>query len=75
MGFLSEAGYGFIRPGVAGERDMSSRIRLRLCALVSKPNVRFWRKADTPSCKCPLSGAKRTWVGALQMSAFDPKRT
>src|SRR5262249_25163068 len=22
-----------------------------------------------------LSGVKRTWVGALQMSAFDPKRT
>jgi hypothetical protein len=28
---------------------------------------------------CPLSrsllGVKRTWVGALHMSAFDPKRT
>jgi hypothetical protein len=22
-----------------------------------------------------LSGVKRTWVGALHMSAFDPKRT
>jgi hypothetical protein len=22
-----------------------------------------------------LLGVKRTWVGALQMSAFDPKRT
>ena len=24
---------------------------------------------------CPLSGVKRTWACALQMSAFDPKRT
>ena len=24
---------------------------------------------------CPLLGVKRTWVDALQMSAFDPKRT
>jgi hypothetical protein len=23
----------------------------------------------------PLSGVKRTWAGAVQMSAFDPKRT
>jgi len=26
-------------------------------------------------CTCPLSGAKRTWLFAPQMSAFDPKRT
>jgi hypothetical protein len=26
-------------------------------------------------CRCPLSGAKRTWACALQMSANDPKRT
>src|SRR5262245_13414155 len=25
-------------------------------------------------CECPLSGVKRTWAGAVQMSAFDPKR-
>jgi len=25
--------------------------------------------------RCPLSGIKRTWASALQMSAFDPKRT
>jgi len=25
--------------------------------------------------KCPLSGVKRTWAFALQMSAFDAKRT
>ena len=27
------------------------------------------------SSECPLSGVKWTWVDALQMSAFDPKRT
>jgi hypothetical protein len=26
-------------------------------------------------CKCPLSGVKRTWPIAVQMSAYDPKRT
>ena len=26
-------------------------------------------------CTCPLSGAKRTWLLAVRMSAFDPKRT
>src|SRR5262249_20932715 len=26
-------------------------------------------------CVSPLSGVKRTWALALQMSAFDPKRT
>src|SRR5262245_25654163 len=26
-------------------------------------------------CTCPLSGVKRTWVSAVHMSAFDPKRT
>jgi hypothetical protein len=36
-----------------------------------------WPLADIPSCAadCPLSGVKRTWALALQMSAFDPKRT
>ncbi len=39
----------------------------------------FGGKADMTFCKSPLSwsllGVKRTWVGALHMSAFDPKRT
>ena len=26
-------------------------------------------------CTCPLSGAKQTFIFALQMSAYDPKRT
>jgi hypothetical protein len=29
--------------------------------------------SSTPS-RCLLSGVKRTWAGAVQMSAFDPKR-
>src|SRR5262245_27263082 len=31
--------------------------------------------AEPYSKVCPLSGAKRTWAGAVQMSAFGPKRT
>jgi ABC transporter substrate binding protein len=40
-------------------------------------NVRFWPIADIPSCSstCPLSGVKRTLSVAVQMSAYDPKRT
>src|SRR5262245_50640285 len=40
-------------------------------------NVRYWPIADIPKVHrtCLLSGVRRTWVGALQMSAFDPKRT
>jgi hypothetical protein len=39
----------------------------------------FGGKAAMTLCGNPLLrsllGVKRTWVGALQMSAFDPKRT
>jgi hypothetical protein len=39
----------------------------------------FGGKADMTVCGISLSrsllGVKRTWVDALQMSAFDPKRT
>src|SRR5262249_6023088 len=39
----------------------------------------FGGKADMTVCGSPLSrsllGVKRTWVGALHMSAFDPKQT
>ena len=40
-------------------------------------NVRFWHLADIGlvHCTCPLLGVKRTCRFALQMSAFDPKRT
>jgi hypothetical protein len=42
-------------------------------------HVCFWGKADMQFYGCLLSrsllGVKRTWVGALHMSAFDPKRT
>jgi hypothetical protein len=39
--------------------------------------ARFWHKAGLPGAvsQCPLSGVKRTWVDALHMSAYDPKRT
>jgi hypothetical protein len=43
--FLERAGYGFIRPGVAVERDMSSRIRL---------HVRLGQQAE-----CPLLAQSR----------------
>jgi len=39
----------------------------------------FGGKADMAFCGISLSrsllGVKRTWAGAVQMSAFDPKRT
>jgi hypothetical protein len=39
----------------------------------------FGGKADMTLCGNPLSrsllGAKRTWLFAAQMSAYDPKRT
>jgi len=38
----------------------------------------FGGKADMAFCGISLAvaiGVKRTWVGALHMSAFDPKRT
>jgi len=39
----------------------------------------FGGKADMTIGRCPLwwslSGVKQTWVAALHMSAFDPKRT
>ena len=40
-------------------------------------NVRYWHKADMPSCSCicPLSGVKRTLLPHRKMSAYDPKRT
>src|SRR4026209_1874176 len=42
-------------------------------------HVCFRGKADMMVYRSPLLrsllGVKRTWVGALQMSAFDPKRT
>ena len=40
-------------------------------------NVCLWHKADIPSCTAHVrfSGVKRTWLFALRMSAFDPKRT
>jgi hypothetical protein len=39
----------------------------------SNDDARYWHKAGIR--QCPLSGVKRTWHFAAQMSAFDPKRT
>ena len=39
----------------------------------SKATLRLRRSQIAISC--PLLGVKRTWAGAVQMSAFDPKRT
>jgi hypothetical protein len=39
--------------------------------------VRYWPKADMSlcNCTCPLLRVKQTWLFALHMSAYDPKRT
>src|SRR5262249_10946277 len=39
----------------------------------SKETLRLRRSQIAISC--PLLGVKRTWAGAVHMSAFDPKRT
>ena len=41
------------------------------------PPSMLLRAGETIKCprQCPLLGVKRTWGVALQMSAFDPKRT
>jgi len=42
----------------------------------ARPNVCFWPKADMPKNAIDVAiGGKRTWAGAVHMSAFDPKRT
>ena len=50
---------------------------MRPSPVVLRRHVRYWHLADIDLCtaQCPLSGVKRTWASALQMSAFDPKRT
>jgi hypothetical protein len=44
---------------------------------VNGPNVRYWLLADKPKKRnrCRHWGVKRTCLCALQMSAYDPKRT
>src|SRR5262245_2836833 len=59
-----------VRPGRLDARTIDDRL-YGLSAIGGK--------ADMTVCGSPLSrsllGVKRTWVGALHMSAFDPKRT
>src|SRR5262249_30317192 len=67
-------------------RVIASDLRTFPCNFLSKINLSVNRAAvQCPllahsghrllHCKCPLSGVKRTWLFAAQMSAFDPKRT
>ena len=48
-------------------------------ALLLSCRITFWMSAIGTyvdhACECPLLGVKRTWRFALQMSAYDPKRT
>ena len=48
-------------------------------SLIAPHMSAFGGKADITIAACLLSrsllGVKRTWVSALQMSAYDPKRT
>ena len=58
-----------------------SQSRTRMYALADatddrRTNVRYWHLPDMRlRCTCPLSGVKQTCHFALQMSAYDPKRT
>src|SRR5262249_34093643 len=42
---------------------------------VSRPTLKLLLTDSVGAPECPLLGVKRTWTGALQMSAFDPKLT
>src|SRR5262245_54554226 len=53
-------------PNVASDKDLPLPSRCPLLAQSRRERVH---------CTCPLSGVKRTCRFALQMSAFDPKRT
>jgi hypothetical protein len=56
-----------------------SAIGPKRTSLVAPHMSAFGGKADMAFCRISLSrsllGVKRTWVAALDMSAFDPKRT
>src|SRR5262249_17239589 len=64
----------------------NGRAALKLMELAYAPNLArkvtnaSWpllaqRRHRVVHCTCLLLGVKRTWAGAVQMSAFDPKRT
>jgi hypothetical protein len=60
---------------ISFDRAMSA-FRTKADVFLKLQNVRFWPKADIPNCTAHVRsrGVKRTWVSALHMSAFDPKR-
>ena len=43
--------------------------------VIDEPNVRYWHKADIVAPHMSAFGCKADMPFALQMSAFDPKRT
>ena len=63
--------------GAIGRSVLMRRGRSRLVPVdCCTASGRYWHKADIPLCTaCPLLGVKRTCLCALQMSAYDPKRT
>ena len=69
---------GLCRPTEKAAHGVKEMASLNWCrgAPISA-RARFWHKAGLPGAvsQCPLSGVKRTWVDALHMSAYDPKRT
>jgi putative tryptophan/tyrosine transport system substrate-binding protein len=66
---------------VRSERDLDSAFttmsQLNVDALLVAADPLFTELSRHPQLHrtCPLSGVKRTWLVALQMSAYDPKRT
>src|SRR5262249_27512470 len=60
------------------KRAMSAFGPKRTCPVAPQESA-FGGKADMTGCGClllrSLLGAKRTWAGAVHMSAYDPKRT
>ena len=63
---LSSIGFP-LRPSLAALSGQADRARV--CPLLAQSGHALLH------CMSPLLGVKRTWVGALHMSAFDPKRT
>jgi hypothetical protein len=69
---------GLCRPTEKAAHGVKEMASLNWCrgAPISA-RARFWHKAGLLGAvsQCPLSGVKRTWVDALHMSVYDPKRT
>ena len=67
-----------LRPPAANESTNRANARLQECvALPEGARCPLLAQSGHPllHCSCPLLGVKRTYACALQMSAYDPKRT